>query len=166
MGDIFLVEDWSVIWWAIFWSATPMGELKLGIPYALLNDLDPVFAYFLCCTANLLSYPVTITFLNFAHKGLMKFKYYRTVINRLIERARAEAVPKIKKYGFLGISVFIMLPLPFTGAYMASLAAWIVNMDRRKAFVAVIFGSFFSGLLLTAVVQGGVEIFDFFMPKE
>ena len=54
----------------------------------------------------------------------------------------------IKKYGFWGLMLFVMIPLPFTGAYSGVIAAIIFKIDRRKAFVAISIGVFISCLLL------------------
>lgn len=160
------IDNWEVIWWSIFWSSTIMGELKFGIPYALYSGLDPWFAYVLCCSSNVLAYPMSLYFLDSMHKRLLKSQYYRVVINRLIERSRERAIPLIKKYGFMGVAIFIMIPLPMTGAYMATLAVWIVNMDRRQGLIAIVFGAFFAGGIIVLAIQGGVEIFEFMLPDK
>jgi len=56
-----------------------------------------------------------------------------------------------------------MIPLPVTGAYTGSLAAWIFDIDKKKSFLAVVLGVMISGLIVTTVFLSGVKVFDLFM---
>ncbi|HIB85266.1 MAG TPA: ligand-binding protein SH3, partial [Chromatiaceae bacterium] len=67
----------------------------------------------------------------------------------------------IDKYGFWGLMVFVMIPLPVTGAYTGSFAAWIFGVKRRKAFLAVSLGVLIAGVIVTTVVLTGSQTFDF-----
>jgi len=154
--------DWETIWWTFFWSATFFGELKVGIPFALYNNMRTLSAYLFCSSANCLAFPVTIYFLDFAHSYLQRYAYYRNVIGYFIEKSREKTGPLVKKYGYLGLTVLIMIPLPMTGAYIASLGAWVLKLDRRKAFIYVVIGCFLAGIVVTSVIQGGTVVYSLF----
>jgi uncharacterized membrane protein len=41
---------------------------------------------------------------------------------------------KIQKHGFWGLMIFVMIPLPGTGAYMGTIAAALFKVERKKRF--------------------------------
>jgi uncharacterized membrane protein len=68
----------------------------------------------------------------------------------------------INKYGIWGLMVFVMIPLPGTGAYMGTIAASILNLNRRESFVAVSVGVIISSIVIatgTHFSMLGIEMF-------
>lgn len=61
-------------------------------------------------------------------------------LHRKLERIRDKAHPLVEKYGVLGLAIFVAIPLPGTGAYSGSCAAWLLDMPKRKGFMAVAIG--------------------------
>lgn len=61
-------------------------------------------------------------------------------VHRKLEKIRAKAHPLVEKYGTLGLAVFVAIPLPGTGAYSGTAAAWLLRMEPKKAFLAVSLG--------------------------
>ena len=45
--------------------------------------------------------------------------------------------------------VFVMVPLPGTGAYMGTIAAHVLKVDRKKSFLAISIGVIVSSVLMT-----------------
>ena len=56
--------------------------------------------------------------------------------------------PKIDKYGFWGLVLFVGIPLPGTGAWTGSLVAGLFEMDRKKSLLAVIIGSLLASVIM------------------
>lgn len=85
-----------------------------------------------------------------------------TWIHRKLERIRCKAHPLVEKYGVLGLAVFVSIPLPGTGAYSGSAAAWLLDMDWRKAFLSVTLGVSIAFMVvwgLSEAVAAGVGAF-------
>ena len=85
-----------------------------------------------------------------------------TWVHRKLERIRHKAHPLVEKYGVLGLAVFVSIPLPGTGAYSGSAAAWLLDMDWRRAFLAVSLGvliAFFVVWGLSEAVAAGIGAF-------
>jgi uncharacterized membrane protein len=83
-------------------------------------------------------------------------------IHRKLERVRAKAHPLVEKYGVVGLAVFVAIPLPGTGAYAGTAAAWLLKMEPKKAFLAVslgVVGAFLIVWALSAGVAAGFRIF-------
>jgi uncharacterized membrane protein len=43
----------------------------------------------------------------------------------------------IQKYGVIGLMIFVMIPLPVTGAYIGTIAAYIFRIDYKKSLIAI-----------------------------
>ncbi len=67
-----------------------------------------------------------------------------------IERVRKKAHPYVEKWGFIGLTIFVAIPLPGTGIWTGALAAYILAVERRQTIPALILG----GLLSMAITLG------------
>jgi uncharacterized membrane protein len=59
----------------------------------------------------------------------------------------------MEKWGWLGIAVFVAIPLPMTGAWTGTIGAWVLGVSRRRTMLAVIIGVLVAGAVVTAIVQ-------------
>jgi len=147
---------------AIILSMLPIAELRGGIPLAIYRGVHPAIALLVCVIANIIVVPIMYAFLDYLHHHFLSWRWYRRVFDHFLERARRKAHPYIEKYGYLGLAIFVAVPLPMTGAYTGALAAWFFRMDRKKAFLAIAAGVLVAGLIVTAVVLGGVKALSIF----
>jgi len=143
----------------------PIAELRGGIPYALARDINPVLAYFMCTITNILAFPIVYLFMGFFHDLLSKMDWYSSLFNKVVISTRKKVGNNLEKWGFWGLMIFVMIPLPVTGAYTGSFAAWVFGIQKRKGFLAVSLGVFIAGLIVTAVFLSGAELFSFLMKK-
>ena len=77
---------------------------------------------------------------------------------RYVERVRKKAHPYVEKWGFLGLVVFVAIPLPGTGVWTGSLAAYIFGIEKRKAISALIIGGLLSIMITLLPSLGLVKI--------
>lgn len=153
----------NIIFWSIFLSILPIAELRGGIPYAIANDLNPLLTFFICVGANILVFPIVFFFLDFLHPLFLKIDLYKRLFDKFIIKTREKVGNKIEKYGFWGLMIFVMIPLPVTGAYSGSFAAWLFNIPKKKAFLAVSLGVIMAGIIVTTIVLTGIEAFQFLL---
>ncbi len=151
--------------YSIILSMLPIAELRGGIPYALYNGIHPVTAYLMCCAANILAFPIVYFFMGFFHDIFNKMSWYAKLFEKIVLRTRAKVGNNIEKWGFWGLMVFVMIPLPVTGAYTGSFAAWIFGIEKRKAFLAIVAGVLIAGLIVSAIFLSGEGIFSFLLKK-
>lgn len=151
--------------YSIILSIMPIAELRGGIPYALAKDINPVTAYLICTGANILAFPIVYLFMGFFHDLFSKMRWYADLFEKLVIRTRGKVEDKLEKWGFWGLMVFVMIPLPVTGAYTGSFAAWVFGIPKAKAFLAVVCGVLISGLIVTAIFLSGAELFSFVLKK-
>ena len=67
--------------------------------------------------------------------------------HRYVERTRIRASKYMDRYGFLGLVIFVAIPLPGTGVWTGSLASFLLGLDKRKTVLALVLG----GLLSNAI---------------
>ncbi len=136
------------------WSISPFGEAKVGIPYGLtpygvLDEKVNIYLVFgICFIANILVFPLMMFFLERVNKYLMRWNFYRKIAIKLAIRAKYGSKEKIKKYGYFGLIFFVGLPIPGTGVYVGTIATYILNLDKQKAFWANVVGIFFSSVIV------------------
>ncbi len=153
-------SDWL---WTIFWSILPISELRGGIPFALSQNLNPFLVYLICVFTNILAFPIVYFFLEILHPLFSKWNWYKSLFDKFIIRTRKKVETQIEKYGFWGLMVFVMIPLPVTGAYTGTLASWLFKIDKKKAFLAVSLGVIISGIIVSAIYLSGVQVFQFLL---
>jgi uncharacterized membrane protein len=141
-------------------TLTPIFELRGSIPLAILEyGMNPVPAYILAVGVNALVPVFVYIFLATFHKLFMKWTWYEKLFTRFIEKSRHKLHDKVEKYGFLGITLFVAIPLPITGAYTGTVGAWILGVGKRKTIFAVFLGVMIAGLIVTAIsllIQGAM----------
>ena len=129
-------------------SLSPFGEARVGIPYGELNDLPIMLVFAIGLTANLLIFPLFYRAIEFSNKYFVKNKYYKKSAIYLSSRARTKTKTVIKKYGVWGLMIFVMIPLPVTGAYIGTIAAYIFGISYRKSFIAISSGITISSIIV------------------
>jgi len=55
--------------------------------------------------------------------------------------------------------LLVAIPLPVTGVYTATFAAWLLGMDWKKAFPAIGLGVIIAGTIVTIGVTLGWKMF-------
>lgn len=129
---------------AMLWSISPFGEAKVGIPYALFNDVNIYAAFLLCFAANVLVYPLMLFFLDSINSYFLRWRFYKKSAIYVARKAKVGAKKNVMKYGFWGLLIFVMLPVPGTGVYAGTIATYLFVLDRKQAFVANTVGIFLS----------------------
>ena len=120
----------------------------MGIPYGMYQGLNEYMVFIVCFLANVLVFPIMMFFLEYINRHLVKWRFYKKSAVYVGQRAKKGSGGKIRKYGFLGIVLFVMIPLPGTGVYAGSIAAYLFKMKKGQAFAANTIGIFFSSLIV------------------
>lgn len=134
----------------------PWIELRGAIPLAIQQGERLYLPLILL--ANLAIYWPGYYFLEFMYERFPEGGW----LHRKFEKIRAKAHPYVEKYGFLGLAVFVAIPLPGTGAYSGTAAAWLLDMDPKKGFLAVSAGVIGAFLLMwggSELVAAGFSLF-------
>ena len=133
-------------------TVSPLSELRGGIPLGILQfHLDPWLTLLMTITANaLIFFPVFFALRLFYQRLLYRIPLF----NRYLDNLRKRGKPKVERYGFWGLALFVAVPLPITGAYTGTMLAWLVGMDWKKAFPAVGIGVSIAGIVVLLLTLG------------
>jgi len=145
----------------IILSIAPVSELRGGIPYALYSGMDPFGAFFIAVIANILIVPFIFLFLDYLHNYFLKIELYRRSFDKFINRTRRKTHDLIERYGYIGLAIFVAIPLPATGAWTGTLAAWFFGMNKRKSFFAISLGVIVAGIIVTIISYFGITVLKF-----
>ena len=133
----------------------PISELRVGIPLGISLGLDPLFTFFMAIIANaLIFFPVFFALRLFYDKLLSRIPLF----DRYLDNLRKRGEPKVEKYGFWGLLLFVAVPLPITGAYTGTILAWLLGMNWKKAFPAVGLGVIVAGVVVLLITLGVISI--------
>jgi len=134
-------------------SMMPIFELRGAIPLAVLHFKMPLpAAYFLAWAGNLVPVLPLIYFLEPIRKFLSRFYVFQKFFDWLYQRTYRKS-QRLMKYGAIGLTLFVAIPLPVTGAWTGSVAAIIFDIKPRYAFPAIIGGVTIAGLIVSSLVS-------------
>ncbi|MFH1212021.1 MAG: small multi-drug export protein [Candidatus Woesearchaeota archaeon] len=153
----------NAVFWTAVLAAVPISEVRGAIPYGVISGLPFPLVFAVAVLFNLLAFPITIIFLSFFHEKLCGVKFYKKHVDRYLERVHRKVHKKIERYGYLGLAIFVAIPLPLTGAYTGSAGSWLLGMDRKKSFIAVSIGVVVAAIIVSVIVLTGAEIFRIFV---
>ena len=138
----------------------PISEVRGAIPYALASNISFPNAFILSILGNILIIPIFFIFLDTLHSQFYKLKPYRYFFNKWVERTRKKIESKAgTKWELPTLFLFTAIPLPLTGAYSATLAAWLLNTNRIKAILTISFGVYVAALIVTLLYLGLFSLF-------
>ena len=153
-------------------SFMPISELRGAIPFAMVNKIPWYAAFLFAVFFNALVAPFCWLFLATVHKLLYGTQpeggigWYKKFFDRFVERAREKLSGSMEKWGWLGIALFVAIPLPVTGAWTGTLGAWVLGVSKQRTMAAVILGVIMAGIIVTAVMVLGIEVLKALFTKE
>ena len=66
---------------------------------------------------------------------------------------------------FLGLMLFVAVPLPTTGAWTGSLVAALFDLPKKHSFLAILLGVMISGVIMCLASYGTVGFLKFLLPN-
>ena len=120
-------------------SLLPIVELRGGIPYGILQGLDPLLVFFIAIVANILIIPIIYFFLEHLHKVFNRLNWYKKIFHSVIERGRSKLEKNIgTKKEAIALFLLVAIPLPGTGVYTGTLLAWFFGIKKRIAYLSLV----------------------------
>ena len=134
-------------------SLMPILELRGGLLAASLLGLDPVSSYIIAVIGNIIPIPFILWFMGAILKWMKKRKRLKKVANWIDKKVEKNR-EKIERFGFWGLVLFVGIPLPGTGAWTGCLVASVLEMDKKKSFIAAMIGVFMASLIMMIISFG------------
>lgn len=141
-------------------SMIPIIELRGGLPFGVALGLPYYLAFPAAVVGNLIPAPFIIVYIRRVF-GLMR--KYLPWLNGLVDKLEKKAHlkgKKVQKYQYIGLWLFVAIPLPGTGAWTGSLAAAFLGMRLKKAMPAVVLGVLTAGCIMLGLTHVGINLFS------
>lgn len=139
-------------------SMVPVVELRGGIPFGVARGLPVWAAYLAAVIGNILPVPFILVYIRRIFQWMRR---HMPRLNSLVDKLERKAHLKgqrVTKYKYLGLMLFVAIPLPGTGAWTGSLAAAFLDMPLRKAIPSVIVGVLIAGMAISILSYGVVSL--------
>lgn len=137
-------------------AVVPWIELRGAIPWAIQQG-DRLYLPMILIANCLVFFPAYFI-LEWIYELIPRGSW----VHRKLEGARDKAHPLVEKYGVIGLAIFVAIPLPGTGAYSGSVAAWLLDMEWHKSFLAVsigVLGAFCIVWAASEAIAAGLSLF-------
>ena len=134
-------------------SLMPILELRGGLLAASLLHVEYIRALIICVVGNILPIPVVLLFLKKILDLLEKWHVTKKIVDWLMKKVDNKR-EKIDKYGYMGLILFVGIPLPGTGAWTGSLLAVVLGLDRKKSFICIIIGILLAAIIMSILSYG------------
>ncbi len=134
-------------------SMIPILELRGGLIVASLLNVNMWRAIPICIIGNIIPVPFILLLITKIFDGLRDTKAFGGIVRKLEARAmkRSDA---IQKGEFIGLMLFVGIPIPGTGAWTGSLIAAMLGIDRKKAVPAILLGILIATVIMCIVSYG------------
>ncbi|MBU0649071.1 small multi-drug export protein [Patescibacteria group bacterium] len=143
----------------------PVSELRGAIPLGL-----GVFqmSYFSAFVTSWLGSIVPSIFLVYALGTFSRWLSRRSAcfekfFSWLFKRTHERFWKHHAKLGSLALVVFVAIPLPVTGVWTGSVAAFLFGIPKKSAVLLIALGSFVAGIIVSLVYFGFFSFFKFIL---
>lgn len=139
-------------------AMTPVGELRAALPMALEIFKLPIWqAYLFSVAGNIVPVFLILWLLGPFSGYLRRFKIFDKFFKWLFEHTRRKTEKKYLIYGELALALFVAIPLPITGAWTGSIAAFLFGIPYRRAVLFIGLGVAIAGIIVLIADLGVVS---------
>ncbi len=143
---------------------TPVVGIRGAIPTAIIGyEMDVISAYTFSVIGEFLPVFFIIGFLGIVSKWLSNnFKTFDKFFKFLFDKTKKDYHGRVGKYGLLALFFYTAIPVPFSGAWTASLIVFLFGLPYWKSILAIFLGVLASGLNILIIMELVSEIEDFY----
>lgn len=139
-------------------STLPVLELRGAIPIAISYYKLPVIpSYLFSVIGNLVPAVFLLLYLKPFSDFLRKWHFFDIFFSWLFKRTRRHE-KKYEKYGALFLLFFVAIPLPITGVWTGSVAAFLFGIRFWYAFPMMVGGVIIAGIIVTGTNLGIINL--------
>ena len=139
------------------YAMTPIGELRVAIPYAIFAAKLPwLEAAPIAIVGNFVPVIPFLLFLEYFSHRLMRYPFWNRLFTWAFERTRKRSAV-IERFEAIGLAVFVGIPLPLTGAWSGCVAAFLFRIPLRLAIPSIALGILMAACIVTLVCLGVIS---------
>ena len=146
--DILLDNEYLKIF---IMSMLPITELRASIPWGIkFYSLSVFEIVLLSLLGNILIGVLVLYALGPIMELLSKNKIFKRILLYIFNRTKRKG-KMIYLLKFYGLILFVGIPLPLTGVWTGSLAAYLFGLSKKKSILAITFGLVLSASIVTSI---------------
>ncbi len=139
-------------------STLPIFELRGGIPLGFAMGMrNWVEIYVAAVLGNFLPVLPILLLLGPVERWLRRFRacdrFFTWIFARTMQRSQV-----IQRYESIGLTLFVAIPAPMTGAWTGAMAAYLLKLPLRYAVPCIVLGIFIAGAVVTLAAQGIIAL--------
>ena len=92
-----------------------------------------------------------LIFLQRIEKFFSNFSFFKKSMDIVFPKIIRRANKKIQRYECLALVFFVAVPLPFTGAGLGTLIAYLFDLKFTRSLIMIFIGVMISALLVTSI---------------
>lgn len=137
-------------------SMIPLLELRGSILAAGFMNMQFFSTYAAAVLGNMLPIPFILLFIEKIFAWMKKSRHLHKIPEWIEKKALSKSA-QIEKYGYLGLFLFVAIPLPGTGAWTGSLLSVMLGMKPKKSFLFIFLGVLTAGLIMSLLAFGVIK---------
>lgn len=141
----------------VFISMIPLLELRGSIVIAGgILKLPFIQTFIAAVIGNMIPIPFILLFIKKIFDWMKKVECLKKIPTKIEEKAMKKS-EQIEKYGYLGLCLFVAIPLPGTGAWTGSLLAVLFGLKPAKSLFVVFLGVIIAGFIMSVLSFGLIQ---------
>ncbi|MBC8526145.1 MAG: small multi-drug export protein [Candidatus Cloacimonetes bacterium] len=137
-------------------ATLPIFELRGAIPWAIhYYNMTWYKTYILAIIGNFLPIPIILLILKYGLNFLSRVPLFKSFFEWIFARTRKKGAI-VQKYRSLGLIIFVMIPLPITGAWTGSIAAYLFGINFVPSLICIFIGICLAGVIVTILSLFGI----------
>ena len=141
-------------------SMLPLLELRLGLVAAAFLQVPLLPAFIICFLGNIVPIPFILLFIKAIFAFMKKHRIFPGVVNWLETKAMKKSA-SVQQKQYIGLLLFVGVPLPGTGGWTGALIASLLNLPIKKSFLTVAAGVLMAGVIMVIITYFLPGLFGF-----
>ncbi len=149
-------------WLQIFlFSMIPGFESRFTLPVVAMYEFGWEWwqALPIALAGNMILVPFGLLFFYKIEEYLSQNRSFKKIMDRVYNRIRSNADKKIKKYESIALVFFVAVPLPFTGAGLGVVIAYLFDLKFKISIIMIFIGVIISTSITTIAYLTGSYLF-------
>lgn len=143
----------------------PLGILKgkIDMPYGITLQgfgMHWLLVFVICVITNAILGIIIYFMLDKVVHLFLKIKIIDKFYQKTIERTQRRIHPYVEKWGWMGLALFIGLPIPGSGSYSGALGGYLLGLGYKKFALTNLIGVTIAGILVTIITLAGQGIIN------
>ncbi|HEC88958.1 MAG: ligand-binding protein SH3 [Thermoplasmata archaeon] len=152
------IPEWAQIF---LMSMIPGIEARLTVPFIAIGEFGWPWwkAFPIAIAGNMFLVPFILLFFRKVELFLRRYPTWSRAMDWGFPLIRRRADDKVRKYETAALIIFVAIPLPFTGAGLGSLIAYLFNFRIWESVFMILIGVIISTSITTTLFLVGKEVF-------